>query len=409
MGKVKNMTTNITSADTSQTSSHSAPGQTYEVTPLELFFDLVFVFAVSQLSNHLLTNLSWRGALETLVLLRAVFGAWYATSWVATMIPADEPRTRRMVLAVMLLGLFMNAALTGAFTSSTSGWAFVIPLVLIQVGRTVWTVVNSADPAFREHFSRALVWFTGMTPLWIAGAIADPETRLLWWALAAGVDQVGAWLGHPLPGRRLHTENIDFAGGHMLERCRLFLIIALGETVLTSGTAIAASPTPITVMTVVTGTSALVGTVAMWTLGFGRTGRITLQYMEETRDPVRASRHAVSVLMAMVAGLIAVAVANEEVIAHPYGQTSIGLSVLLSGGPILFLLAQSWYFWVLLQVRERLRLIGSALLVVVGFAALLFPALVPPYVSLMLVGACLTILAILDQSLTKGPDKEAIK
>src|SRR4051812_29493538 len=84
----------------------NAPGQTYEVTPMELFFDLVFVFAVSQLSSHLLANLSLRGAIETLVLLRAVFGVWYATSWVATMIPAEEPRTRGMVLTVMLLGLF---------------------------------------------------------------------------------------------------------------------------------------------------------------------------------------------------------------------------------------------------------------------------------------------------------------
>ncbi len=157
----------MTTAPPSPAASANPPGarsRTYEVTPLELFFDLVFVFAVSQLSHHLLTNLSWRGASETVVLLRAVFGVRYATSWVATMIPADEPRTGRMVLAVMLLGLFMNAALTGAFTDS--GWAFAIPLVLIQVGRTVWTVVNAADPVMRDHFSRALVWFAaiGMNP-----------------------------------------------------------------------------------------------------------------------------------------------------------------------------------------------------------------------------------------------------
>src|SRR5215207_2694777 len=93
-----------------------------EVTPLELFFDLVFVFAVSQLSHHLLAHLSWRGAAETLVMLRAVYAVWYSTSWAATMIPAHQPRTQWMILSVMLLGLFMNASVTRAFT--TSGWAF---------------------------------------------------------------------------------------------------------------------------------------------------------------------------------------------------------------------------------------------------------------------------------------------
>jgi low temperature requirement protein LtrA len=86
-----------------------APEQDYEVTPLEFFFDLVFVFAVSQLSQHLLTHLSWWGVAETLVLLRAVYAAWFFTSWSATMVPVDQARTQRMMLAVMLIGLFMNA------------------------------------------------------------------------------------------------------------------------------------------------------------------------------------------------------------------------------------------------------------------------------------------------------------
>jgi low temperature requirement protein LtrA len=85
------------------------------------------------------------------------------------------------------------------------------------------------------------------TPLWIVGA-ASPADRLGWWATAAGLDIVGAWLAHPVPGRRLRSEHVAFPGAHMLERCRLFLIIALGETVLTTGTAVAAPMTPMTVV-----------------------------------------------------------------------------------------------------------------------------------------------------------------
>jgi len=294
-----------------------------------------------------------------------------------------------MVLTVMVVGLFMNAAVTRAFT--TSGWAFVIPLVLIQVGRTVWTVVNASDPIFREHFSRALVWFVAMSPLWVVGAAVNPERRLVWWALAAGIDQIGAWLAHPLPGRRLHTEQFTFAGGHMLERCRLFLIIALGETVLTAGMALADAP--LTLATIASGVAALVGTIALWTLGFGRAGQLTLRYMEETRDPARASRHAVSVLMVMVAGLIAVAVANEASIAHPREHMSTGVRLLLTGGPMLYLLAQGWYYHVLLRVRPLLRLIGTTALGLLGIATLT----VPTYIVLILFAASLSFHAVLDR------------
>jgi low temperature requirement protein LtrA len=368
---------------------HSIPEQKYEVTPLELFFDLVFAFAISQLSQHLLTHLSWRGAAETLVMLLAVFAAWFTTSWSATLVRADQSRTRWLMLTVMLLGLFMNAAVTRAFI--VSGWAFVIPMLVIQLGRAVWTRVNSTDPILREHYFRTILWLIATTPLWIAGAAVHAEARLLWWALAAAIDEVGRWLAHPIPGRRLHSENVAFDAEHMLERCRLFLIIALGETVLTTGIGIAGAS--ITMMTLITGTFALAGTVALWALSFGRAHRLILQHVEKTSDPIRASRYAVNALMVMVAGLIAVAVANKEVIAHPQEHTSFALCLLLAGGPILFLAAQGWYLWLVPKVRSRLHLIGGIALLLVGLAA---PA-VSPYGALLLVGASVSTIAILDR------------
>ena len=366
---------------------HDDPEGKYEVTPLELLFDLVFAFALSQLSLHLLTHLSWRGAAETLVMLLAIFAVWFTTSWSATLIRADQSRTVWLVLAVMLLGLFMNAAVTRAFT--TSGWAFVIPLLLIQLGRTIWTRVNSTDAVLREHYFRTLLWLIATTPLWIAGAAMSPKARVLWWALAAGIDQIGRWLAHPIPGRRLRSENVEFNADHMLERCRMFLLIALGETVVTTGMAIADAS--LTVMTMATGTLALAGTVALWALSFGRSHRLIMQHLEKTSDPIRASRHAVNALTVMVAGLIAMAVANKEVIAHPQGHTSFALSLLLGGGPILFLAAQGWYLWAVPKVRSQLHLIGGIALLLVGLATLA----VQPYVALLLVGASVMILAVL--------------
>lgn len=174
------------------------PEQEYKVTPLELFFDLVFVFAVSQLSHHLLAHLSWRGVGETLVMLLAIFAVWMSTSWSATMVRAAQSRTHWLILAVMLLGLFMNASVTRAFTSS--GWAFIIPFLLIQLGRAVWMIVNSTDAVFRDHYSRMLLWLVATAPLWIVGVAVGPEARLLWRMLAAGLDTIGRCLAHPSPG-----------------------------------------------------------------------------------------------------------------------------------------------------------------------------------------------------------------
>jgi len=144
-------------------------------------------------------------------------------------------------------------------------------------------------------------------------------------------------------------------------------------------------------MTLSTGTFAIAGTIALWVLDFGRSHRLIVQHLEKTTDPVRASRHAINALMVMVAGLIAVAVANEMVIAHPHGLTSLALSLLLSGGPILFLAAQGWYLWEVPNVRSKLHWIGAGALLLVGVATLA----VSPFTALLLVSATVSILAIM--------------
>ena len=375
-------------------SAHDSPEQEHEVTTLELFFDLVFVFAMSQLSHHLLADLSWRAAGETLVMLVAIFTVWFRTSWSATIIPADQSRTFWLMLAVMLLGLFMNASVTGAFT--ISGWAFVIPYLLIQLGRALWAYFNAPDAAYREHYVRVLIWLIPTFPLWIAGAAANSDVRLLLWGLAAGIDLLGSWLAHPVPGRRLHSESMSFDASHMLERCRLLLLIALGETILTTGGAIAESP--VLLITIVTGTAAFVGTIALWALTFKHSQRVlTSRFRHETVDPIRISRYTVNALIGLIAGLIAIAVGNELVIAHPEGEPSIALNLLLFGGPILYLLTQSWFLQAVPQDSMRLRLIGSAVLAVAGFVLLT----APPYIALILAAAILTALTLLDQRTTK--------
>jgi len=361
------------------------------VVPLELLFDLVFAFAVSQLSDHLLNHLTWRGVAETLVMLLAILMVWSYTSWVAIILGPEHSKTRWMMLIVMLPALFLNASVTKAFT--LYGWTFATPLLLIQLGRIAWTLLNAPDQFYREHYYRVLIWFTLATPFWVIGTVEGSEARLAWWSAAVGIDLVGTWLAHPIPGRKLRSVNVPFDADHMLDRCRQFVIIALGETVVRTGTAIAGAPE--TGMTLATGLSALVGTVALWALSFGSTHRQVMRHLDKSKDPIRTSRYAVNANMGIIAGLIAVAVGNKVVIANPEGPTSWALSLLLAGGPILFLASQGWYLWLVPKVRPRLHWIGGLGLFLAG----LVTQALPTYGALILVGSWLMILAIADEKI----------
>ncbi len=343
------------------------------------------------MSQHVLARLTWRGAAETLVMLGAVLTVWAYTSWTAILIPVGRSSTQQMMLAVTVVGLFMNASINRAFSSAFGGWAFAIPLVLIQLGRTVWTIANASEH-HRARFYRALVWFAATTPLWMAGAWAAPDTRLPWWATASGLDVVGTWMAQPVLGRQLQTRRVSFDADHMLERCRLFLLIACGETVAATGLAIA--HTPVSLMSVVSATAATMGTAALWSLVFGRTRRLMEDHLAETRDPIRVSHLAVNGLMAMVAGLIALAAANELAIAHPTGNPSVTMLLLLFGGPMLFLVAEAWYLRSVVGVRPTLQAVGVVSLLVAG--TLMLAA--PPYLALVVAAGVLTALAVFNQA-----------
>ncbi len=320
-----------------------------------------------------------------------MFGVWSATSFEATLLRVGRAQTRWLLLAVMLVGLFMNAAIAHAFEAGTAGLAFAIPLLLIQTGRSVLLIVAAPTRMLRGHFARLLCWIAATVPLWIAGAMAQAGSRLLWWAGAAAIDLAGTWLAHPLPGRVLRSEHVAFDADHMIERCRLFLLIALGESVLTSGTAIADAPW--TLLTLVTGTCALVVIVALWALHFAASGPYLTRYVETTTDPILAARRTANGLLVSVTGLIAVAVGNELVIAHPHGHAPVTLSMVLFGGPLLYLLSQTAYLWAVIGIRSPARLAGIAALLLAGGLSHLLA--LPADAALGLLAALLLVLDVI--------------
>lgn len=359
------------------------------VTPVELLFDLAIAFALSEIARHLSDSLTWRAVAESAVMLVGVFSAWFHTSWIATVAPVNEPATRRLILGSMLFCLLMGATVRSAF--STQAVAFAIPLVVGEIGCTVWIIRHAPNRVYREQYQRTLVWQMATAPLWIAG-VALPSSRLPLWGLAVAVDLAGTWLAHPLPNRRLQSNNVWFDADHMLERCRLLLIVAIGQCVVAIGNALAhVGMTPFAVLA---GLSALVATVGLWSLYFGSGIRATLDHLEQTCDPIKAARLAGNALTLMVAGLMALAVAAQVVILRPEDSSqSIAVAALLFGGSAVGLLAHAWYLHAVPRLSSRWMIAGASSLVLFGVIVLW----TAPYVELLVVGVTLIVIAAIDK------------
>jgi low temperature requirement protein LtrA len=342
------------------------PGAEREVSPLELFFDLVYVFAIGQLSHHLVAHVDLRTGAETAILALAVFYAWYMVAWGANWLDPDPLPVRLALVGLMFASLLMSVAIDDAFDDRA--WLFVTGYLLLQIGRCVFLIMALRGRPQSEHFVNDLVWELLAGVLWVAGAIADGDTRLLLWGLAVAVAYSGAWAQHWLPGRgrRVDLEHTEIAGGHLVERFRLFFIIVLGETVLTTGNAFAHEPFEVERLLALA--IGFAGTVALWWCYFQRAEPLGAQAAETSDDAGAVGLWGTWTLTLIVLALIAIAVADELAIAHPGDDTSLGFTILAFGGPALFLLAQLLFHHAALGRAPRSRALGLGALAILAVA-----------------------------------------
>lgn len=154
---------------------------------VELFFDLVFVFAITQVSHGLLAHLTPLGAVQAAMLLAAVWWAWIFTSWMTNWLDPETVPVQAALFVLMGIGLVMSASLPHAFQET--GLSFALAFVGIQVGRTAFMVwAMRTDEGLRRNAVRILIWLTASAVLWIAGGLAAPEQRLWFWLAALAVE-----------------------------------------------------------------------------------------------------------------------------------------------------------------------------------------------------------------------------
>jgi low temperature requirement protein LtrA len=337
------------------------------VAPIELFFDLVYVFTISQLAHHLLDHVDARGMVETLVLTLAVMYAWFMTVWTSNWLDGDRQPVRLLLLGLMFASLLMSTSVAEAFGDRAG--LFVIGYLAIQIGRTTFAVWAFRGHRLYEHFVNALVWEVGTAPIWIAGIAVDGDARLLLWGAATLITYGGVIAGHPLPGRRSpFSSDSQIYAEHLLERFRLFFLIALGETVLTLGNAFAGEPVQADRLLVLA--VAFAGTVALWWCYFHRAEEIGMNAIRGATNASRIVGLGNYTLIAMVIGIIAIAVGDELAIAAPHDPSTASTAALIFGGPAIFLLAQMAFMYRATGRTPRPRVIACIALAALALATM---------------------------------------
>ncbi|MDR3683486.1 MAG: low temperature requirement protein A [Geothrix sp.] len=311
---------------------------TAPVTQVELFFDLVFVFAVTQLSAELRANLGLLGFLHTVMLFAAVWWVWVYTSWVTNWLEPKYRPVRVMVLVLMLLGLVLSTAVPDAFGGR--GLAFAAAYVAMQLGRSLFMLwaVRGFDAGNFRNMGRISFWFLASGVFWIAGGVWPDPVRTWLWLAALGLDFVAPALGYYTPGLgRSATTDWVIDSYHLAERCAGFILIALGESIAATGEAFYAlrwsQPEALAFP------AAFVGVVALWWIYFDRAAERNADVFAQSEDPGRIARAAYTYVHALlVAGIIAVAAGDGLLLEHPGAAVSLPAGLMLLGGPALYLL-----------------------------------------------------------------------
>jgi low temperature requirement protein LtrA len=349
------------------------------VTNIELFFDLVYVFAVTQISHYLLAHPTTTGALRAGLLLVMVWLVWVYTTWVTNWLDPDRIAVRLLLLGLAGASLIMSAALPGAF--SARGLAVGAAYAVMQIGRSVFAVVALRGRPLQRNFQRILSWCLVSGALAVLGGFAGGNARAALWVAAVGVDLLGGTVGFYTPGLgRSTTREWTIEGGHFAERCQAFLLIALGESIVVIGATLSGLA-HVTLAEVAAFGVALCGSAGLWWLYFDRSAEEGARIIAASDDPGRLGRSAYHFIHpVMVAGIIVGAAADEVTLADPGAVGRAAASWLILGGFGLFLAGHAAFKAVIWRTASWPRIGAVVILALLGLAA--------PHLPALALGAC---------------------
>jgi low temperature requirement protein LtrA len=334
----------------------AAPEPERRTAPIELLWDLVFVFAVTRVTTLLAGDLSWAGFGRSILVLALVWWAWSAFAWVTD---AEDPDSTGFRLALMLgacLIFIAGLALPQAFGSE--GLLFAVSYACVRFMHLGLYVVASrrgkASMAAIAGFSVTVA--IGMALL-IAGALAHGSVRIGLWVLAAAIDYLGpAWLTR---NRLRGLQRVTVV--HFAERYALFIIICLGESIAEIG--VGASQHPLTAATVAAAVLGVLTAGGFWWVYFDRSAGLAESRLRAHQEPVLAAADAYSYLhLLLVAGIIVFAAGVKYTLGHVEQPLPQAPRLALFGGASAYLAG---------HVAFRLRILGTVDLAQLLVAAVL--------------------------------------
>jgi low temperature requirement protein LtrA len=285
----------------------------------------------------------------------------------------------------------LSIAIPTAF--GAGGLLFALAYAAMQVGRSAFTAfaMRRDWPDNSRNFVRITAWTLLSAAFWLAGAFTGHEARLALWLVALGIEYVSPALGFVVPGLgRSTVSDWEVSGEHMAERCALFVIICLGETILVTGRTVAAMEL-LDGFTVVLLAVAFASTATMWWIYFRFGHGEAAHLIEHTATPGRVARLAFTYAhIPIVAGIVLSAVAEEFTLAHPHGHVDFRTASAILGGPAVFLLGNIWFKAAIRGRAPLSHLVGIGALVALSALA---PA-VEPYQLFMAASAVLFAVAV---------------
>jgi low temperature requirement protein LtrA len=338
----------------------------HRVTPLELFFDLAFVFAFTQVTTLLVDDPTWNGVFRGMLVLAALWWAWTGYAWFTSTLDVDEGGVRLAMLASMGAMLFVALAVPGAFGDDAVLFGLAY-FVVRAIHLVLYAIVSRDDPDLRDALLRiAPTELLGASLLVVAGFL-DGDARIVAWVVALAVDYLGPAFRN-LQGWRIAPE-------HFAERHGLIILIALGESIIAIGVGTGLEIVP---KVMVGAGFGIVVVSALWWLYFD-----VAAILQRTRlsalngvDQARLALSSFSYLhLPMVAGIVLFAFGLEDALHHIDEALDTVPAAALCGGAALYLLGHVASLFRATRRIFRRRTIGAAVLFALIPAAMAVPAL----------------------------------
>jgi low temperature requirement protein LtrA len=299
---------------------------------LELFFDLVFVFAITQVASLILSDTSAAGFARSLLVLALIWWVWSGYAWMTNAIDVDDRLTQLSVLIAMAGAFFMAFAVPGAFGEDGAwfGASYLAVFVL-----NIWLYLRGVrhDPVVRRSVARLAPFFFVGPCLVLAGGLMDGTARWLIWLVALGISVIGT-----LDAGRSEWH---VSPSHFAERHALFVIIALGESIVAIGTGAIDAERDLVLAGAIL--AAIAGTAALWSAYFAWIATASERVLRRALDHQERGRLARDIFtyfhFPMIAGIVLFAVAAKKAVAHGGDPLGTAGRFALGAGVGIFLLA----------------------------------------------------------------------